>query len=351
MMKTAWRWASTALCIFLLTSTAASQEVDIPEVTPDIMEIIRTELTRKSIELADPVAVSQVLRKYRVRNTSELSVHQVQILSKELVVGYLVVGSIDRYLQTETSAEVALSARILSAPSIHIEWSASVALHTDEAFAPLGIGRIPQVERLTHRAVMKLLKDVRLQMSPKRRQVYQIRIRNKSHQETPPCQRLLLLPFGNETPTRFAGRIVTQQMLSALHRAGFEIIEPGRVREEMLSKHDYMRGETSVELRSGFLEDLGADFILTGTVSRFVTVRTPQMLDEPSAAFEVRLVDVRKGEIVWAEILECEGEKSPWPFKLGYIHGLGTLSNRMVKKIVRKLPAVRSRRNKLSVKS
>ena len=351
-----------ALCLFVLPSSSRSQvdlfEVlvkeprlavlpfmnlaDVPEVTPGIMEQVRAELQDLSIELADPDITAKVLRKYRIRNTAELTARQVQLLSEELVVGYLLVGSIDRYWQSETSAEVALSARLLYVPSVSIEWSASTAVHTDDAIAPLDIGRVGQAENLTGRAVAKLLRKFRKDPSRRKPSVVSIQTRHKKPPSSQPCRRILALEFANDTNTRFAGHIVTNQILSALHQFGFEIVDPGRVRQVMLAKREFLRGEISSALLSEFQKELGADFVLTGTVSRYTT-SAAQNLDEPSVAFEARLVDAQQGEVVWAGTFSREGKDSAWLFNLGYIHGLGTLSNLMARKLVKTIPAVRSR--------
>lgn len=317
---------------------------DFPEVTPEIMAQIRAELNGLSIELADSTVTADILRKYRIRNTDELTARQVQLLSEELVVGYLLVGTIDRYWQSETSAEVALSARLLYAPTVSIEWSSSATAHTDDHITPLGIGRIQHAEHLTRRALNRLFTDFRKHRSQRKQSVLSIQTRSKQSSDTLLCRKLLLLTFANDTKTKFAGHIVSNQVLSALYRFGFEVVDPGRVREVMLAKREFLRGEISSELLDEFKSELGADFVLTGTVSSYKTSLSPQNLDEPSVAFETRLVDTRNGGIVWAETFSREGKDSAWLFHLGSVHGLGALSNRMAQNLAKAIPAVRSRK-------
>jgi len=363
MIQASLRWLGIVVCLCWLPAYSQSQvdlfEVfvkeprlavlpfanltDYPEVTPEVMAQIRAELQDLSIELADSNSTADILRKYRIRNTDELTARQVQLLSEELVVGYLLVGTIDRYWQSETSAEVALSARLLYAPSVSIEWSSSATAHTDDYFTPLSIGRVEHAEHLTRRAINKLFTDFRKHHSQRKRSVLSIQTRSKSPPSNPPCRRILLLPFANDTETRFAGHIFSNQVLSALYRFGFEIIDPGRVREVMLAKREFLRGEISSTLLAEFQSELGADFILTGTVSRFKTTLSPQSLDEPTVAFEARLVDTQHGGVVWAESFAREGKDSAWLFHIGSVHGLGALSNIMARKLAKAIPVVRSR--------
>jgi hypothetical protein len=172
--------------------------------------------------------------------------------------------------------------------------------------------------------------------------VQTIEIRSHGQRDTLPCNRILLLTFGNETSVRFAGHVVTNQILSALHQSGFDIVDPGRVREVMLSQREFMQGEISTKLRSKLYEELGVDFILTGTVSHYTTIRSPQMLDEPTVTFEARLIDARQGNIVWARAFAREGKDTAWILNFGHVYGLGTLSNRMARKLARAIPAIHS---------
>jgi TolB-like protein len=363
MMRTALRFSGVLLCILWFTSPAISQIdlyeafvkspraavlpfanlAEVPEVIPEIMEAVRAELQRKSIEIADPDSVATVLRKYRVRNTAELTVRQVETLSDALLVDYLIVGAVDRYQQTETSAEVALSARLLCAASVNNEWSASVAIHSDDRFALLGLGRMRQANELAKRVVTKLFRDLGRRRLSRDTSVRAIRVHGTNQQDTQPCRRVSVLAFANDSPVRFAGHIVTNQLLSALYRSGFEVVDPGRVREIMLRNGALFQGEISKELLSEFHEELGVDFVLTGTVSRYTTVRTPQLVDEPSVALEARLVDTQRGEVVWGQSFAREGKDSAWLFDVGYVHGLATLSQRTAQRVARTIPAVRSR--------
>ena len=123
------------------------------------------------------------------------------------------------------------------------------------------------------------------------------------------CRRIAVVIMGNESATRFAGHIVTNQLLAALHRAGFTIVDPGRVRELMLDARELTQGEMSAALLARCRDELGADFLLTGSVSDYSSSRLAGF-DAPSAAFEARLIDTARGDLIWARSYAREGKDS-----------------------------------------
>jgi TolB-like protein len=310
------------------------------EAIPWVMHEVRRELAGKSVELADSETVANVLRKHRIRNTSELTVDQVQALSDELQVSYLVVGSLDEYRQTEKAGEIALSARLLHVPMVTMEWSASASRHTDDRIMPLDIARQSDVRKLTRGTVRQLFSTFRYRRSESARQVESIRLAGADKDHEYPCRKIIVQTFANETERENAGQVVTNQVLSALFRAGFEVIDLGRVRELMLSCNDLTQGESSHEILHKCWNELDADFILTGTVSEYHVGTNADGLDEPAVAFEARLVDTESGNVVWGTSLARHGTDSAVLFGVGSVHGLGKLSNDLSRKLVAEIPAV-----------
>ncbi|HEY3296457.1 MAG TPA: GNA1162 family protein [bacterium] len=312
------------------------------DAAPRMVARMRQVLQQKKVELADSAVVAEVLRKHRVRNAAELELAEAQLVAAESPVRYLLLSSLDRYSETDSSAEVALSARLLDVPTATVVWANTVALHRDPRTNFLGIGS-HRAEGLADAAVKDLLKPFRLTQNSKRKQVQALKPRSKGQPETP-CRRVALVTFGNETETHFAGNILVNELLAAMLKRGFTMVDPGRVREVMLNSQELMQGEISSSLLKKCREDLGADFVLTGTVSHFEAIRG-QTFDEPIVAFEARLIDTQRSEPVWAKSYSRDGKDSAWMFNLGYVHGLTVLSERMSRRLASDLPVRRARVN------
>jgi TolB-like protein len=311
-----------------------------PEASRSVMSLVRQRLEARSVELADSAALMAVLRKYRVRNTTELSATDAQSVAEEVSVRYLLLGSIDRYTETDSSAEVALSARLLDVATSNVVWAGSATEYGDPRVRLLGVGAHHPLT-LAQYAADDLLKDFRLGRPQNSPIVQAVRLRGEDPLERP-CHKVMLVTFGNESETNFAGNIVANEVLTALLHRGFSLVDPGRVREMMLGSKDLVQGEISRELLVKCGRDLGADFVLTGTVSRFESQRG-QLFEEPAVAFEARLIDTKKGDVVWAKMYSRDGKDSAWLFNIGYVHGLADLSRRMCRQLVWDLPVIRSR--------
>jgi len=311
-----------------------------PDATVPVMMRVRSELTRKTVALADSNSVAGALRKYRVRNTSELDLAETQSVALESSSRYLLTGSIDRYATGDSTAEVALSARLLDVGAGTIVWANSVALHKDPRVNFLGLGS-HRVDWLAKDAVHELFESFRLQFPLRMKMVQAIRQKGKTPPELP-CRKVLLVTFGNESDTHFAGNILANELLSAMLRRGFTLVDPGRVRETMLDSRELMQGEISTDLLKKCRDELGADFVLTGTVSRFESVRDASF-DDPAVAFEARLVDTQRGDLVWAKTYTRDGRDAAWMFDIGFVHGLAVLSEHLSRHVADDLPVRRAR--------
>lgn len=306
-----------------------------------VLQALRAEMQRQGAEVAADDDLRVVLRDYRIRNTAEVSLENVRTIADALSVRYFLLGSIDRYSAADSAAEFAVSARILDAVSGTVVWANSVQRHRDPRARIFGLGRTAQPADLITGGVRKLLHGVRYSADPQQLRVTALQLAGKTQAATP-CRTLAVVTLGNETQTRFAGHVLANQLTAALLHRGFDVVDPGRVRALMLDTGQLVQGEAPRELLNEIAADLGADYVLTGTVSRFQSLRS-QNLDNPEVSLEVRLIDLTKGTVVWAASYDREGDDSALVFGIGHVHGLTQMSARLARRIALDLPAVRTR--------
>lgn len=313
----------------------------VPEASLPALEAVRVELLRLHADVAADDELRVVLRDHRIRNTAEVSLADARTIADALSVRYLLLGSIDRYAEADSSAEVALSARVLDAVSGTVVWANSVAVYRDPRSRVFGLGRTARAAKLLGGAARKLLHDLRYSPDPRRQRVTALQAK-RSAPQTVPCRTIAVITVGNETQIRFAGHVVANQLSSALFRRGFAVVDPGRVRALMLESNQLVQGEVPADLLTKIGSELGADFVLTGTVSRFQSLRT-QNLDNPEVSLEVRLISIADGNVIWAGSYDREGRDTALLFGIGHVHGLTKLSARVARRIARDLPAIRRR--------
>jgi TolB-like protein len=317
---------------------------EVPAVMPQIMSLVRAELRQRGVEQADSLTVADVLREHRVRNTNELTADQIQNLSNELAAAYLLVGSLERYVQGDGGAEVALSARLIYVPTASIEWVGTATRHTLNGIRLLNLGREPSAEKLAPRAVREMFRDFRYLRPESRERVEWVQLRDGRHFRRQFCESIIALPFSNETDLFTAGGIVTNRIVAALERNGYAVVEPGRVREAMLEEGSITPGNASAQLLKICREELGVSLLLTGTVSRFDCPSTVGIDQIPSIAIEARLTEVSTGYVVWARTFRSDGNATNFLFGTGTTYSITSVADRVAAKLVKAIPAHRARK-------
>jgi TolB-like protein len=309
-----------------------------PGITTEVMVRVRAELIARSVDLADSAQVAAVLRKHRIRNTAELTVEQIQKLSSELDVSYLLVGTIDYVARGDSTFEIALSARLLYLPTIEIVWSSCASAHSDDTRWPLAIGRTTKTAVLMQRAVARLFHAFRYAPAARIPHVTALALDERSARTVLPCRTMLVLPFANETTTKAAGFMVANLFVSELLHEGYTIVEPGRVKDLFLSTGNLPNGEIPLDLLTKCRADLAVDFVLTGSVYRCAVSPAPDGMDDPSLAVDVRIIDTRDGVIRWAKSRERAGSDALSLFGFGTAPGMGSLSRSVVRRLTQAIP-------------
>jgi TolB-like protein len=313
---------------------------EVPGVTADVMGHVRAELAARNVELADSAQVAAVLRKHRIRNTAELTVEQIQKLSGELDVGYLLIGTIDYVARGENTFEIVVSARLLYLPTIQIVWSSSASAHSDDSRGPLAIGHTADTPTLIHKAAARLFRSFRYAPATRVPRVTALTFDERDGPAVLPCRTVLVLPFANETTTKAAGFMVANLFVSELLREGYNVVEPGRVKDLFLSTGNLPNGEMTMDLLTKCRTDLDVDFILTGSVHRCTTSPTADDFEDPSLAVDVHLVNTRDGLVCWAKSRERAGSDALSLFGFGVNPSMGALSRSVVHHLTQAIPHV-----------
>jgi len=251
---------------------------------------------------------------------------------------------LDRYLQGEDGAETALVARLIYVPTGTIEWIGAAERHTRNGVHPLDLGREPAAEQLVKHTLRDLFDDFRYLRPDDQSRVESVRLLRGNLAFRQPCERIVVLPFGNESELHHAGGIVANQILSALDHAGYRVIEPGKTREAMLATGDVSSGRATAELLQYFRENLNVGLVLTGTVSEFQCGSPLSIEQIPSVAVEARLIDVLSGQVVWAKSFRSDGNDSGFLFGTGISYSAADVAGRVAARLIKAIPAYRSRR-------
>ena len=153
-----------------------------------------------------------------------------------------------------------------------------------------------------------------------------------------PLGRLAIVPLAGITEQRAMANAetVTEAARAELYRNGVQLV-PGNCTREVLRELGLAGwGMVDSVSRTALRHACAADVILTGTVELY-DVGGAQFEPEPKVALGLRLLDAETGRILWTDSMERRGWDRAGLFRAGRIHSRGTLTEAMMRKLVRRL--------------
>ena len=137
-------------------------------------------------------------------------------------------------------------------------------------------------------------------------------------------QTVAVLPFLNETQRRSAGDLLALESARQLAAAGFRVVEPGIVRDELLRYRIVMENGVSLDTARVVSELLRADLVVAGTVRDYSDASVP------AVDFTAIVLDRQNSEILWQSTSYNRGDDGVWFFDAGAVSTASALSCRMV---------------------
>jgi hypothetical protein len=300
-----------------------------------IAAMVEAALRIRGVEVVTGEPVDRFLAKHRLRFTGAIPDEAAVAAAEELGVEALLVASLEEWVATGTP-RVALGMRLVSAePQPRILWADGIALAGDDAPGLFGLGLVRSMPAIQARATGALADSLRRWLA--------------TGAAAPPCTRegrfapqiryrsdildgrrtVAVLPFVNETPRRRAGDVLADAFVRGLAATGrFEVVEPGLVREYLLSHRIVMEGGVSLDAARTVLGSLDADLVVAGYVRDLAEDAGGVM--PPRVDFTALMIDRRSEEIVWEVSSYYTGDQGVWAFDLGRVRSASALACRMV---------------------
>jgi curli biogenesis system outer membrane secretion channel CsgG len=124
-------------------------------------------------------------------------------------------------------------------------------------------------------------------------------------------KKVAVLPFANLTGDHFAGERVTRMFVTELVIAErFQVADPGEIRsvlERTGGLPTYEGTYDPKKLKDAAVE-VGANGLIRGAVSEYQMTGSASGSMRPSVAFDVEMVDVATGNIVWKASISKRGK-------------------------------------------
>lgn len=306
-----------------------------------INQFTRERLTKRGFDLVGVDSVNAVLRHLRVRNTAAPIEAEIRAIGDSLDAEFVLTGSIHSFTLDSTFSEVSICARLLRASDSQIMWVNCISLSGGGELALVSKPVHNSSAQMAKSAARKLFATLKLKAKPKRTYVSELVVAGRERKERLACSPIAVIPPVDESVVSFAGDMVGSFLVNSLAQRGFNVVDPGRVRNVMLHCEDLRYGQSVNEVSKMLSDSLGVMLVITGTISNLTDARSAMLGSSPEASIELRMIDPHRSVVVWADHLERSGEARKGLFETGVVHSPAVLALKMIDDAVDGLRVVR----------
>jgi len=299
------------------------------------------QLGKSKFDLIAEDSVAGALRQLRLRNTASLIEVEAVQLASLLSADYLLAGTIYRFRTDTVLSEACVCARLLRISDLEVVWSSCTAHAAGGSQSLVSTRAIRGEARQARKIVRRLLADFALAPAKQRTEISAVSF-GRQH-TTFDCETIAVIPPSDETEYSHGSEMIGDILTTALRRRGFQVADRGRVREAMLEARDLRNGQSARDISRLIKERVGADILLTGSISELTGVRDASLGGVPAIALELRWIDPATDLVLWSHMIERRGDQGKGVFDLGIVHSPAQLAQIVVDDFVSDLRVVRRR--------
>lgn len=305
--------------------------VPIQEIRQSFVEGLR----QKGFDIVEEETIQKFMARNRIRYTGGLDIATAKAFNEQAKVDGILIISVELYSDT-VPPKIALISRLVSTgDNATISWIDGVGMAGDDNPGILALGLIEDPKVLTKKAVKSLVDSLARYMAndgekvakiPKR---YQPRIAFRSPLLGADRKyTVAVVPFLNRSERKYAGEILVLHFIRQLkHFEQFEVIEPGIIRQELLSLRIIMEEGISLDQADAVLSVLNAELVLSGKVIDYQDYRGGW--GKPIVEFSAALIERKGQRVIWSSTSYNEGDEGVFFFDLGRVNTAHTLTSRM----------------------
>jgi len=312
-----------------------------------VFPLVRKTLEEKGLQVIPDAKVEEFLARGRIRDVGQVSVRVAKEMGRELEADFILVGSVDSFVLSD-NPKVGLSARLISAADGSILWARSLGQSGEDFTRPLGLGTIRSPEELARVAVNELFQSLTWEAPSGPRALkgpgilsrlfgLSLRAYRREGFQISQIKAIAVLPFENASRRREAGRVVANILVSELwNTRGINVIEPGEVRERMISLRIRAMGEIELEGLKKLGEALGADVLILGRVHAY-DEGVERGAPFPRVEISARALYTRTGQILWMARNSHAGEDFQIAMDWGKVRSVITLTQKTLREMLETL--------------
>lgn len=312
----------------------------------EIRDALAASLEERGLAVLERNTLERFMRARRMRYTGGISREMARALRAETGARAVLVTSLDLY-QESNPPKAGMISRLVSTGEVpRVLWMDSAQRTGDESPGLLELGVITEsqpvmdlvIERLTDslsRRAAGAGRDVRDRGLEKTRRRYRPKVSYASLDRGfngVAKRSIAVLPFANESTTRHAGEILTDQLVRHLAMAGAPVIEPGVVRQMMLEARQIQPKGPSIPQVDILRASLDVDAVVYGEVAHYQEAAGGTLA--PVLGFSLRAVDTESQQVFWSSVSHTKGDDGVFFFDVGEIASAHRLASELSRAIV-----------------
>ena len=337
----AGQWKEASIAVLPIENLSAS-----PAPIRDIENSLRASLSSRGVKLLSEAALEDFMARHRMRYTGGIDGPLSAAIMKETGVRAVLITALELY-SPYGSPKVALISRLVqTGEDPKILWTDSVGMAGDEHPGFLETGLIMDPKALTDKAIGRLTGSLTGFMAgevvkkvPDGKRRFRPKFFYKAEELTPGRKyKVAVAPFFNKSEHKYAGEIVMLHFIEQMFGTdGIEIIEPGVLRDDLLSLRVVMEEGLTLDTANIVLDTTRADLLLMGSVLDYQDYQG--VFGTPRVDFTVQLVEKKSLQLVWSSKSYGHGDDGVFFFNLGRINTASKTASQMVDNVVKMMEA------------
>ncbi len=305
----------------------------------EVRESLIATLKARGFSIMEEDAFQKFMAKHRIRYTGGLDTETAGYFDKEAGVKGVLITQVGLYSDVNPP-KFALTSRLVSTggkPAIL--WMDTVGMAGDDSPGILGLGMIEDPKALREKVERRLVQSLCDSFAgTKKPEGTSRKFRPKASFRSPvldPQRKytIAVVPFFNRSDRKNAAELMALQFVQHLREVGnFTVIEPGRIRDELLRFRIIMEQGVSLPNAEVIFNNLNADLILTGYVMDYQDYQGSY--GKPKVDFSISLLDRKSREVVWSSNSYNEGDDGVFFFDWGRVNTASVMASRMTQAIV-----------------
>jgi TolB-like protein len=296
-------------------------------------------LVAEGAEVLDDQSLEKFMARHRIRNVDGIDGDTARALREETGMDAVVVTILERYVDTDRPA-IAMASRLVSAEETPIIlWMETASFWGGDAPGLLGLGLIKDIAALRKMALDRITGSLKKYLAGGATNVRSQRgdsiSRPKTVYSTPfmfPGKKysIAVAPFLNASEQNDADSFVALHFMCQLTKAGiFNVIDPGSVRDKLLSFRMIMQEGLSMRQADLIHDTLNVDLILAGRVNAYREVE-----GSPKVEFGALVFERKKKKVVWESWSFNRGDEGASFFAWGKVNTADALASKMTQAVV-----------------